>query len=430
MAHIEKFKKVQVKELLEHNSRIDDTHTHSNEEIDSTKSYLNYDLCRNQSTAYERFKKRLSEVKCLSRDDVNVIDSLVVHLPEDVKKGDERKFFEGVYAFACKDFGEKNIVNANVHRDETREHIHLGFIPVVEKLNKKKGIMEERVCHDEKITRSYYKNLHTNLMKYMKAHLGYEVSILNGATANGNKTIQELKAETLKKENEKTKKELDSLKKQVQKFRKEQQANIGNLINNIPKLELEELPVKPEPPQKPEWKGSYIDRKEEREDKKAWKNYDKEVAIYERKILPEWKKECDVINQRNDVKRAEWDSKYKTTDNLRKAQGQIERTLSRATYIEEQANKNYEKVEKERRALEEEKKQLEMQKQQQEFNQQRIIQELVQRQVEEEIREIKDRQDRLEQFCDTIILNDGSTVLQQFLEIEEELEELEKGFFE
>ena len=93
MANIKKFKKAEVWNLLTHNERKDDSHSHSNESIDVTKSYLNYDLCTKEGTAYERFKKRLSEVKCLKRDDVNVMDSLVVQLPENVKKGDERKFF-------------------------------------------------------------------------------------------------------------------------------------------------------------------------------------------------------------------------------------------------------------------------------------------------------------------------------------------------
>ena len=86
MASLKPFKKATIQGLFEHDGRKDDKHSHSNKDIDVTKSYLNYDLCQKQGTVYERFKKRLSEVKCLARDDVNVIDSLVVHLPEDVKK--------------------------------------------------------------------------------------------------------------------------------------------------------------------------------------------------------------------------------------------------------------------------------------------------------------------------------------------------------
>lgn len=429
MAHIAKFKRSQIVRVLAHNGRLnDDDHEHENKKIDVSKSYLNYDLCEKQGTVYERFLERLSEVKCLNRDNVNVLDSLVVHLPEDVKKGDERKFFEGVYAFGCQDYGKENIICACVHRDETREHMHLGFIPVVEKENKRTHKIESRVCHDEKITREYYRNLHVRLMEYMKGYLGYSVEILNGATVNGNKTILELKSQDLKEENDKietdikeNERKLKSLKKQVQKYQTQyivQQESINNLIGNIPPLVLEELPPKPTSPQKPEWKSFYTDKKEEREDKKAWKNYDKEVQIYEKKVIPQWKQDCDMINQRNEKKRDDYFNKYGNLENIKKMKVQVERTLYRVNQIEDKANRSYEKAEKERKALEEERKQVEIQKQQQELNQQRIIQALVQEQVEEEIKEIKGRQERLESFCSTVEFNDGSTVLDRFLEEE------------
>lgn len=235
MASLKPFKKSAVKDLLQHDSRKDDSHSHSNESIDVTKSYLNYDLCTKEGTAYERFKKRLSEVKCLKRDDVNVMDSLVVQLPENVKKGDERKFFEGIYAFACQDYDEKNIVTASVHRDETREHIHVDFIPVSEKFNKRKGITEERVSHEDKINRwgskpkEYFNTLHIRLSNYMSKYMGYEVSILTGATANGNKTIQELKAGTLKNKNEELEKQIENLEKK----KEENQAEVAELQEKI-----------------------------------------------------------------------------------------------------------------------------------------------------------------------------------------------------
>lgn len=218
MAHIEKFKQGGINGLFLHNGReAGDGHTHSNEEIDSSRTHLNYDLCGRDGTLSQRFRVRLGQVHCMKRDDVNVLDSLVVHLPENIRAGDERKFFEACYAFACGDFGEKNIVGGNVHRDEKREHIHISFIPVIEG-KRRNGEPVEKVCHDKLITRDYYKQLHERLSDFVAEQLGYKVSILNGATAGGNKTVQELKAQSLAEKNAKAEEKLSATQKKALEY--------------------------------------------------------------------------------------------------------------------------------------------------------------------------------------------------------------------
>lgn len=215
MAHIAKFKQGGINGLLLHDGRAEnDGHAHSNEEIDNSRTHLNYDLCQREGTLSERFRERLGQVRCMKRDDINVLDCMVVHLPEDIRKGDERKFFEACYKFACGDFGEKNIISGNVHRDEVREHIHINFIPVIEG-KRRNGEPVEKVCHDKLITREYYKKLHERLSDFVAEQLGYEVSILNGATAGGNKTVQELKAQKLAEENAKAEQELHQKQEQA-----------------------------------------------------------------------------------------------------------------------------------------------------------------------------------------------------------------------
>ena len=200
MAHYDKFTRTQVGGVLEHNSRTDATrpHNHSNEDIDPTRTPLNYELHdRGGLTAREQLKQRLSEVHCMQRDDVIVMASLVVTLPPDVKPEDERKFFESVYDYACKVHGKQNIVNATVHKDETTPHIHIGFIPVIQAADRK-GETYEKVCCKQVIKKSYLNRFHDDLSNHIAKDLGYEVSILNGATAYGNKKIMEMKAERAK----------------------------------------------------------------------------------------------------------------------------------------------------------------------------------------------------------------------------------------
>lgn len=434
MASLKPFKKATIQGLFEHDGRKDDKHSHSNKDIDVTKSYLNYDLCQKQGTVYERFKKRLSEVKCLARDDVNVIDSLVVHLPENVKKGDERKFFEGVYAFACEDYEEKNIVTASVHRDETREHIHIDFIPVVKKLNKRKGIIEERVSHEDKINKwgnkpkEYFNTLHIRLSEYIRNHLGYEVSILNGATSNGNKTIQELKVETLENKNIDLKKQIEKLqvekrdlKREVAKWKKKKEANDesrNNLLESIPPLRLEEYPIKPEPPQKPkestQFAFLYSNKKEEREERRIKKQYEKDKKIYDNKILPAWQKECASIDERNAIIRKQWESKYKTSQNIKKVENQITMELSRVNAYKQQAQEQLRKVEEEKKKLEEE-------RQKQVESYQKDIQQGIQREIDKFFKGTStNREERLEKFCESFKYGE-TNLLEIFEEQEKEL---------
>ena len=230
MAHIEKFKSTQVNGVLLHNTRTGDTeqHNHSNEDIDTTRTKDNYELHSTEGTAYERFKARMEQVHCMKRDDVTVFDSLVVTLPKDVKDGDERKFFEAVYAFACGDYGKENIINATVHKDETKPHIHVGFIPVVTgKLRNGKPC--EKVRHSALITKTYLDQFHTRLSDFVKEQLGYEVEILNGATAGGNKTVQELKADRAKHKADQLQQRVDELEVKV----KEQEQTIATQEQTI-----------------------------------------------------------------------------------------------------------------------------------------------------------------------------------------------------
>lgn len=216
MAHISKFKAVEVVGLLEHNGRTGATrpHIHSNQDIDVTRTKENYELCVGEGTAYERFKQRMQQVHCMKRDDVTVLDSLIVTLPKDVKLEDTRRFFEGVYKFACNDYGEKNIINATVHMDENTPHIHIGFIPVIEG-TRRNGEPVEKVRHSSLITKYYLDTLHQRLSESLKKELGYEVQILNGATENGSKTVAQLKADTLTKQADELQQQVDTLQEQA-----------------------------------------------------------------------------------------------------------------------------------------------------------------------------------------------------------------------
>ena len=196
-----------------HNNRSpDDGVVHSNDGIDNERTAQNYYFKRGTP---KDVTKRTDEVCCLNRDDLVVIGEMVVTLPQNVKEEDEKKFFQSVYDFYSADFGEKNIVNAVVHKDEKTPHIHLDFVPVItsnepmngrymqflSKWKKEHNIGEneeyERLCCKDLINKTYLDQMHIRLSDYVSEELGYEVEILNGATSGGNKTVQELKLQKI-----------------------------------------------------------------------------------------------------------------------------------------------------------------------------------------------------------------------------------------
>lgn len=192
MAHLEKFTRQTIGNVLRHDARQAGQY-HSNENIDNTRTPLNYNLAHHDEPTIDFINDRISQVRCLKRDDVVVLGSWCVTLPKDYA-GDEKAFFTETYNFLCDRYGEKNVVSAWVHKDEVTPHLHFKFIPIV---NGKNG---EKVCMKECCGRKDLQKFHTDLKTHLESRLGTPCNVLNGATVNGNKTIIELKtAECAKK---------------------------------------------------------------------------------------------------------------------------------------------------------------------------------------------------------------------------------------
>ena len=83
----EKFTRNQSGNILVHCDRSDPNRTYKNQEIDHSKTYLNYNLAPEHTgmTDYEFMKKRCEEFKVLKRKDVNWLVSWVITMPTDYK---------------------------------------------------------------------------------------------------------------------------------------------------------------------------------------------------------------------------------------------------------------------------------------------------------------------------------------------------------
>ena len=90
--HLAKYKRTDVGGVIAHDERTCENHT--NEKIDTSRSHLNYNLI--DEPGIDRYNRRMSELFCLNRKDVNVLGSICVTLPEEVKADDQEKFFDDV----------------------------------------------------------------------------------------------------------------------------------------------------------------------------------------------------------------------------------------------------------------------------------------------------------------------------------------------
>nr|WP_173479874.1 MobV family relaxase [Bacillus thuringiensis] len=206
MAHVQKYTKGNVQGLSNHWDR--KTKKHSNLDIDKERSDLNYDLCQKGGDTLSRMQQRLHEVHCLNRKDVKVCADWVVTLPESLKEiseQEQREFFEKIYEFLTNRYGgEKNVLSANVHMDETTPHMHFALCQLV--WDKKK--QRKKVCANDVLTRKELKTFHQDLDKFLKREMPhiYKEGILNNKTI-GVDTVKDLKkhAEEIQKQKEQQK---------------------------------------------------------------------------------------------------------------------------------------------------------------------------------------------------------------------------------
>lgn len=222
MAHYDKFARQGVGHIFIHFKRgytIDENGNKKyvnfgNKEIDTAKSYLNYNLNLNENgvpaNQKRQFEKILNsetlpkgyDLKINKRKDLKVLCSWVVSLPDNVKPQDERKFFKAVYNHLKKKY--PHCVSAFVHRDEIgKNHIHYAFVPVFHDI--KKDVY--KISANELVDRNELKTFHEELSRAVEKELGYKADIITGESnlrreqgLRGSIDILKFKAEKMAKE--------------------------------------------------------------------------------------------------------------------------------------------------------------------------------------------------------------------------------------
>ena len=189
MAHLEKFTVGSAKGLSIHIER--KTTNHSNKDIQTHKSKLNYDLCEKKGDMLSRLQERLKEVHTLKRDDVKAVADWIVTLPKEESLIEHQlEFFKHTKDFLDGLYGEENNIAAVVHMDETQPHMHYSFVPVA--YDEKKDRF--KVSAKEVLTRQHLQKFHNEFDSYLKLKMPgiYEQGILNERTI-GVDSVNEIK---------------------------------------------------------------------------------------------------------------------------------------------------------------------------------------------------------------------------------------------
>lgn len=191
MAHIAKYKATSVGHMLAHYRR--DASSLGRENIDPTRTKDNYTLGLddrdgkvgamdgiepNWATVEGRIERVNKAAKAAGkravRKDAVVMADVVVTLPENVRKGDEGKFFGYAYWFLILKLGKENMMGGFVHRDEVRrdgspvrDHMHVPFTPIV----------DGRFNYKKMCPRAFYQSLHKELGDYLEKQMGYRPEV-------------------------------------------------------------------------------------------------------------------------------------------------------------------------------------------------------------------------------------------------------------
>lgn len=200
MAHLASFKSAGAVGVLRHDERTenDKVQSRKNECIDSKKTCLNYNLApKRKGNLMEHIRQvcKDNNVRLSNRKDLNIMCSWIVTAPKTIPKDQISRFFLYCYSFLKKRYGEEYTLSATVHLDETTPHLHYSFIPVgYDKKNNRLTVSSKLVA-----TRTELRSFQQELSKALENEFGYDVGILNEATKDGNKEIQELKLQTAQK---------------------------------------------------------------------------------------------------------------------------------------------------------------------------------------------------------------------------------------
>lgn len=160
--------------LYKHNERKNTNY--SNKDINKNNSINNYSIKQCNTTYSKAIKQLINEndLKCRITSYTNLVCEFIItsdkEFFETIGEEETKRYFQTAYNFVAnyKELGEKYILSAKVHMDESTPHLHLVFVPVVRKLDKKSGKTVNKIaCSEYWKGKDSYKQLQDNFYQYI-----------------------------------------------------------------------------------------------------------------------------------------------------------------------------------------------------------------------------------------------------------------------
>ena len=117
-----------------------ENNNYENEDIDHSKTYLNYDLVNDNKQNFnnlieEKIEQNYTNKRKIRTDAVKHIDGLITSDNEffnNQTSEDTKRFFEQAKQFLEQEYGKDNLLYATVHMDEKTPHMHYGVVPITD----------------------------------------------------------------------------------------------------------------------------------------------------------------------------------------------------------------------------------------------------------------------------------------------------------
>lgn len=227
--HAEKYKKGSVSSIERHNER--KNVNYSNEEIDPSRTHLNYSLIQRDNESYYRAVMKLVNTrdnpsgKALRKDAVVLCEFVITssnEFFENLPTEEQRRFFEEANRYLQDFFGKEKCIYSVVHYDEHTPHMHFGFVPLT---------AENKLCAKEIINRSVLFRLQAEMPKFLQEK-GFKIERGEAGSKAVHKSVKQYKADM--------EKEKSALAVSIQKEKQElsQLASIKAEIESI-----EQIPI-------------------------------------------------------------------------------------------------------------------------------------------------------------------------------------------
>lgn len=170
------YKKDNLAGIYKHNERKNTNY--SNKDINKTNSIKNYSI-KQCNTTYNNAIKILQQENNLKGRIIkttNVACEFIItsdkEFFEKIGEYETKRYFQTAYNFVAnyKGLGEKYILSAKVHMDESTPHLHLVFVPVIHIKDKNGNKIEKIACSEYWKGKDSYRQLQDNFHKYIVEH--------------------------------------------------------------------------------------------------------------------------------------------------------------------------------------------------------------------------------------------------------------------